>query len=86
LFPEWWAEYTATSSSAADGSYGAQFWLHNEEEFPDVPKDLYFADGFQGQRVFIIPSKELVVVQLGESNRGAISYNELLRDIVNSVE
>jgi len=27
---------------------------------PDVPKDMYFADGYQGQRVFVIPSKDLL--------------------------
>lgn len=86
IFPKDWAAYTATSSEASEGIYGAQFWLQNEEEFPNVPKDMYFADGFQGQRVFIIPSKELVVVRLGISNRGPISYNELLKDLCEAVE
>lgn len=86
IFPKDWPKYTSTPSTASEGTYGAQFWLQNENEFPDVPKDMYFADGFQGQRVFIIPSKELVVVRLGISNRGPISYNDLLRDLCNSVE
>ena len=38
---------------------------------PDVPKDMYFADGYQGQRVIIIPSKDLVIVRLG------VTYSKL---------
>jgi len=60
-----WVKYTRTPTNTSEGVYGAQFWLNTGGHLPDVPKDLFFADGFQGQRVFIIPSKDLVVVRMG---------------------
>ncbi len=86
IFPNWWAEYTASPAEGSENKYGAQFWKQNDEEFPNVPKDMYFADGFQGQRIFIIPSKNLVVVRFGLSNKGDISYNKLLKEIIEAVE
>ena len=86
IFPEWWAEYTASPAEGSDDKYGAQFWKQNDEEFPNVPKDMYFADGFQGQRIFIIPSKNIVVVRFGLSNKGDISYDKLLKEIIEAVE
>ena len=86
IFPDWWAEYTASPAEGSENKYGAQFWKQNDEEFPNVPKDMYFADGFQGQRIFIIPSKNLVVVRLGLANKGDISYDKLLKEIIEAVE
>lgn len=86
IFPDWWAEYTATPAEGSEGKYGAQFWKQNDEEFPNVPKDMYFADGFQGQRIFIIPSKNLVIVRFGLTNKGDISFNQLLKEVIEAVE
>ena len=86
IFPDWWAEYTASPAEGSENKYGAQFWKQNDEEFPNVPKDMYFADGFQGQRIFIIPSKNIVVVRFGLSNKGDISYDKLLKEIIEAVE
>ncbi|SNR42216.1 CubicO group peptidase, beta-lactamase class C family [Lutibacter agarilyticus] len=71
VFSEDWVNYTKTPTNESEGVYGAQFWLNAGGHLPDVPKDLFFADGYQGQRVFIIPSKELVVVRLG------VTYSKL---------
>ncbi len=71
VFSEDWVNYTKTPTNGSEGVYGAQFWLNAGGHLPDVPKDLFFADGYQGQRVFIIPSKELVVVRLG------VTYSKL---------
>lgn len=83
LSPEW-VEYMRTAAPASDGNYAATFWLKEpdvENELIDVPGDIYFADGFLGQRVYIIPSKKLVVVRMGYSLSN-FSVNEFLRDII----
>jgi len=81
-----WVKYTQTPASNSNGKYGAQFWLHTAEEFPDVPSDMYFADGFQGQRVFIIPSKELVIVRFGLSSNGKVDFNQFIKEVIESLE
>lgn len=75
VLSEQWVNYTATPTNGSEGVYGAQFWLNAGGHLPDVPKDLFFADGYQGQRVFIIPSKELVVVRLG------VTYSNLKEEL-----
>ena len=55
--------------------------------FPDLPEDTYFMDGFHGQHVFIIPSKELVVVRLGLTyNSQDFDFNQWVSEIVKAVE
>jgi len=81
ILPDWWVKYTTTPANGSAGIYGAQFWLHHHDEFPDVPEDMYFCDGFKGQRIFIIPSKKLVVVRMGYSLEN-MHMNEFLRNII----
>lgn len=75
IFSENWVDYTVTPTNSSEGVYGAQFWLNAGGHLPDVPKDVFFADGYQGQRIFVIPSKELVIVRTGVSYS---NINELL--------
>lgn len=83
LTPEW-VEYMKTPAPASDGHYAGTFWLQEpnpENALTDVPDDVFFADGFLGQRVYIIPSKKLVVVRMGYSLSN-ISMNDMLREII----
>jgi CubicO group peptidase (beta-lactamase class C family) len=79
-----WVEYMKTPAPASDGYYAGTFWLkepNEENALTDVPEDIFFADGFLGQRVYIIPSKRLVVVRMGYSLSN-FSLNDFLRDII----
>ncbi|MGB7454029.1 MAG: serine hydrolase [Lysobacterales bacterium] len=75
LLPEGWMAYSTTPTpNNPRNNYGAHFWLNadpedNEQQrtWPDLPADAYSMNGFQGQRVIIIPWKQLVVVRLGAS-------------------
>jgi len=82
LFDESWADYVKTPTNTSNGEYGGHFWLNAGGKYPDAPKEIFSANGFQGQRVFIIPSKELVVVRMGLSR---MDFNNLLKDIISSV-
>lgn len=86
LFDENWSKYVATPTENSEGVYGAHFWLNAGGKFPDVPRDLYSANGFQGQYVFIVPSKDLVVVRMGLSENPIFDVNEFLSEIINAIQ
>jgi hypothetical protein len=83
LNPEW-VEYMHTAAPASGGTYGATMWLKEpniENALVDVPDDVFFADGFLGQRIYVIPSRKLVVVRMGYSLSN-FNLNEFLREIM----
>ena len=84
LFDENWAKYVATPTNGSKGDYGGHFWLNAGGRYPDAPRDLYSANGYQGQKVFIIPSQDLVIVRLGLTDEKKFDFNGLLKGIVGS--
>ena len=84
ILPEGWVDYTRTPAANSGDRYGAYFWLNRGGKFPDVPKDMYYPDGHDGQDIFILPSQQLVVVILGYSPKpdNLIDFNTLLKDII----
>ncbi len=83
IFDPSWAKYVATPTNGSNGQYGAHFWLNANGEYPDAPRDLYYCSGYQGQKLFIIPSLNLVVVRMGLSE--AFDCNKFLREIIASL-
>jgi len=81
-----WIDYTVKPVEGSDGKYGAHFWLNAGGEYPDVPHDLYSANGFQGQHVFVIPSKNLVVVRLGLVEHPEFDLNVFLREVIAAID
>jgi CubicO group peptidase (beta-lactamase class C family) len=86
IFDVSWAKYVSTPTNGSEGDYGAHFWLNAGGRYPDAPRDLYSANGYQGQKVFIIPSKDLVIVRLGLTEDEKFDFNGLLKGIVGSVK
>lgn len=94
LLPEGWVTYSTTPARGAKrGEYGAQFWLNagnkenpDDRTYPDVPTNLYWADGFEGQNVFILPSKQLVVVKLSQSQGNYLDDNAFLKGVIECLE
>ena len=85
LFDSTWVDYITTPTLHSDGTYGAHFWLNAEGKYPDVPKDLFSCNGFEGQHVFVIPSKDLVVVRTGLAEEPFFDINAVLSNIVKAV-
>ena len=75
-----------TPSPTSDGDYGSHFWLNAGGFYPDAPRDMYSANGYQGQRIFIIPSKELVIVRFGLAGDEGVDFNSFLKEIVGAIE
>ncbi|MBN8859752.1 MAG: serine hydrolase [Sphingobacteriales bacterium] len=90
LLPDHWVQASVQPSRADPlQHYGYFFWLNGWDKdhpdqrwFRDVPPDMFFASGYLGQGIYIIPSKKLVVVRLGQRN---VDENRLLKDIITAV-
>ncbi len=95
ILPEGWVKFTATPTSGAkQGEYGAHWYTNAGEKnnpanrpYPNIPVDAYSAQGHQGQYIFVVPSKKLVVVRLGLSPVGFdFDMNKLVSEVINSLE
>jgi hypothetical protein len=83
LFNKKWVDYITTPTPTSNGTYGAQFWLNAEKQFKEVPANMYFADGYQGQRVYILPDQDLVIVRFGLS---WFEENKFLKGVIKSIK
>ena len=83
LFTKEWVNYITTPTPTSNGIYGAQFWLNADGGFKDVPKNMYYADGFQGQRVYVLPDTDMVIVRFGLTH---FDENEFLKGVISSIE
>jgi len=79
-------KYVTTPTNTSNGRYGAHFWLNAGGIYPDVPKDLYSANGFQGQMVIIIPSKEIVIVRTGLIEDPEFGFNNFIASILKNIK
>ncbi|HJV60575.1 MAG TPA: serine hydrolase [Albitalea sp.] len=95
VLPAGWVQATRTPSPGT--GYGAAFWLNNTDTanplgghwgLPGVPADAFFARGYLGQFVVVVPSRELVVVRLGVTHRpgGDVgSVARLVRQVIDAL-
>jgi CubicO group peptidase (beta-lactamase class C family) len=81
VLPEAWIR-EMTTPAATNPNYGYQIWLgsppgkerkYNDKTVkafhsePYVAADIRYIDGFGGQRVYMVPSQELIIVRTGEA-------------------
>jgi CubicO group peptidase (beta-lactamase class C family) len=63
LLPEGWVDYARTPTPRSDDlSYGAHWWL-----WPGRP-GAFYASGYEGQYLVVVPDLDLVVVRLGKTD------------------
>ncbi|WP_422351473.1 serine hydrolase domain-containing protein [Flagellimonas sp.] len=86
IFDEGWVDYITKPTIHSEDQYGAHFWLNAGGKYPDVPRDLFSCNGYQGQYVFMIPSKDLVVVRTGLAEEPEFDVNGFLSAVVKSVQ
>jgi CubicO group peptidase (beta-lactamase class C family) len=66
LLPPGWVDFARTGTPAIDGQrYGAGWWLVPEGGPIKLPRDVFTAQGHEGQLITVVPSKDLVIVRLG---------------------
>ena len=88
LLPEGFAAFVSTPAPGwATPRYGGLFWVNGTKEL-DAPPDAYWMAGAGGQRVIVIPSRDLVIVRLGHMRGDTIGMKLLdssVRGIVDAV-
>lgn len=83
IFSPEWVDYITQPTPTSNNSYGAHFWLNAGNKMKDVPSNMFYADGYQGQRVYILPDQDMVVVRLGLKN---YNENKFLKEIIQSIQ
>jgi len=93
ILPEGWVDYSRTPTPPSLGEYGGMWGLNASnggdpatKEWPDMPDDIYYAHGHDGQDVVIFPSQNMIVVRLSVSRNGAWDMAEFLADVMAAVE
>jgi CubicO group peptidase (beta-lactamase class C family) len=89
LLPEGWSKFVATPGAAQPpkgAGYGAFFWLYGPEQ--GLPEATYLMNGNRGQYVFIVPSKNVVIVRRGfdPANGGIFDIARCGRDILAALD
>lgn len=93
ILPEGWVKQTTAAVAVApQGEYGYQWWLNAgiagnplSRKYPALPADMYYADGYEGQFVVVIPSRHLVLVRLGQTAGNWFDFNAFVKNILDAL-
>lgn len=96
ILPEGWVKFTARASDARNsskgGKYGALWWTNTSDngnpankKYPHVPSDCFSCQGYDGQYVWVIPSKKLVVVRLAFEQGSNLDPDIFLSEIIKAL-
>jgi hypothetical protein len=84
---------TPPSVVAEHGAYGLSFFLNkpvpsrnSPSLYPHAPEDMYFAAGFYGQVVIILPTEKIVIARTGHDDMAADAMPELMEKVLSCVE
>lgn len=66
LLPEGWTKFVSTPAPAwKDSTYGAMVWVNARGTWPELPRDAFAFRGAGLQDVYVIPSRNVVIVRMG---------------------
>jgi CubicO group peptidase (beta-lactamase class C family) len=77
ILPEGWVAFTRTGEG-----YGALWWL---KKYPRVPRDCFSCEGYEGQHVWVIPSRKLVIVRLALEHGDKLDAGQFLGEVLAAV-
>lgn len=81
LLPPGWIDWMRKPAAGSESTYGGQTWLPGPD-MPSLPKGAFMMRGFQDQRVFIIPSRQLVIARLGHGEGKVTDFDGLVKQIL----
>ena len=88
LLPEGWVDFSRTDPDDTDANvYGAGWWITTRGADPVPPYqkrnappwDSFAAEGHEGQTIFVVPSRDLVIVRLGLMSNEGENWPELFK-------
>ena len=103
VVPQTYMQNATSTSQNINLAYGYLWWLNGKTSYhlpqtqlqfngtliPSAPSDMYCALGKNDQKIYVVPSKKLVVIRMGDVADGvnfALSdYDETLRQKINAV-
>lgn len=88
LLPENWVDLVSSPAPAwTQPVYGGLFWLNRTGEW-NLPTDTFYMSGGGGQKTFVVPSRDLVVVRMGHfrgNDPGMQALNEALARLMSAI-
>lgn len=89
LLPAGWAKFVATPAPVQpdrNAGYGAFFWLYGEAL--GLPAGTYAMNGNRGQYVFIVPSRNVIIVRRGFDAAGGPQFDapKFARDVLAALD
>lgn len=103
VVPQNYMQNATTTSQSINLAYGYLWWLNGKNSFhlpqsqyqfpgnliPTAPADMYCALGKDDQKIYVVPSKKLVIIRMGEaaddSNAALSDFDEVLWEKINAV-
>ncbi len=85
LLPPGWVRHGTTATPGSQGSYGAHWGLNQGGRHPDLPRDAFHAEGFGGQLVLVVPSRNAVIVRLGQTPGNDFDVNRFAGGILRAI-
>ena len=86
ILPKSWVQHAVTASKGSKKRYGAHWWLSSKRRRPDLPRNSYSAEGYEGQLILVVPSFKTVIVRLGQTpKRGSFNPNKFGASILSTL-
>ena len=84
VLPEGWVRWTTTGDS-----YGGMWWLNHgpagSRRHPELPEDCYACEGYEGQYLWVIPSKGLVIVRLACEHGSKLNPDTFVPEVLRAL-
>ena len=103
IVPESYMQNATTTSQNINLSYGYLWWLNGKSSYhlpqtqfqfsgsiiPTAPSDMYCALGKDDQKIYVIPSRKIVIIRMGDaadgSNMALSDFDEVLWEKISAV-
>ena len=84
VLPEGWVRWTVSGEG-----YGALWWLNRgameSRRHPGLPPDCFSSEGYEGQYIWVIPSRDVVIVRLAMEHGNKLSPDAFVPQVLRAL-